>query len=234
MAGTTLLVKSSRWFSTGPVLPQEDPISPTSSCGPSWMASSAAVRQRAGSRLTPGSGGGCGRPRGWIGGTHLPSSQGATSRAAARPLSRTICAGPLLQPPTAGRAWTWSAHFCSARLSTAAPTGLHRPNPAPCRHPPPSTSCTATTSASCPTARARTCYVVSRPVDPTPKGAAVFTHAILLDGRLIGHWRPVARKGAVTIDTHFHRPLRVVERVALEAAADRYSRFVGSPVTLKS
>ena len=73
-----------------------------------------------------------------------------------------------------------------------------------------------------------------RTVDPTPKGAAVFTHAILLDGRLIGHWRPVARKGAVTIDTHFHRPLRVVERVALEAAADRYSRFVGSPVTLKS
>src|SRR5215813_6961784 len=73
MAGTTLLVESSRWFSTGPVLPQEDPISPTSSCGPSWMASSAAVRQRAGSRLTPARGEGAAG--------HGAGSEGRTCRA---------------------------------------------------------------------------------------------------------------------------------------------------------
>lgn len=69
---------------------------------------------------------------------------------------------------------------------------------------------------------------------PPPIGAAVFTHAILLDGRLLGHWRPVVGRGGVAIDAHFYRPLKGAERDALEAAADRYGRFVGLPITLKT
>ena len=69
---------------------------------------------------------------------------------------------------------------------------------------------------------------------PPPIGAAVFTHAILLDGRLLGHWRPVVGRGGVAIDAHFYRPLKGAEKDALEAAAQRYGRFVGLPITLKT
>jgi len=69
---------------------------------------------------------------------------------------------------------------------------------------------------------------------PPPMGAAVFTHAILLDGRLLGHWRPVAGKDGVAIDGYFYRPLKGAEKEALEAAAASYGRFVGLPITLKT
>lgn len=65
-------------------------------------------------------------------------------------------------------------------------------------------------------------------------GEAVFTHAILLDGRLLGHWRPVVGTSRVAVDAHFYRPLNAAENDAFEAAADRYGRFVGLPVVLKS
>lgn len=65
-------------------------------------------------------------------------------------------------------------------------------------------------------------------------GEAVFTHAILLDGRLLGYWRPAVGTSRVAIDAHFYRPLNAAENDAFEAAADRYGRFVGLPVVLKS
>ncbi len=61
-----------------------------------------------------------------------------------------------------------------------------------------------------------------------------FLHAVLLDGRVIGHWRPVRAAGAMTLETVFHRPLRRGEARALDAAVERHAAFLGAPVTVRS
>lgn len=72
--------------------------------------------------------------------------------------------------------------------------------------------------------------VLSAPMAPPIPGERVmFTHAILLDGQLIGHWRPVSKKNAVVVETSFYRPLDRVEAQALDAAVERYGRFLGVP-----
>jgi hypothetical protein len=55
-------------------------------------------------------------------------------------------------------------------------------------------------------------------------------HAILLGGRLIGHWRPRAAGGSTEIETSLYRPLSAAEERALDAAIHRYGRFLGRPV----
>jgi hypothetical protein len=60
-----------------------------------------------------------------------------------------------------------------------------------------------------------------------PWDTAAFTHAILLDGQLIGHWRPLAKKSSVRIETSLYRPLNRIESKALDAAVERYGRFMG-------
>lgn len=62
--------------------------------------------------------------------------------------------------------------------------------------------------------------------------AVPYLHAILLDGRVIGHWRPTIKKAVVEIETQLYRPLAPAERVAVRDAADRYARFVGVPARL--
>jgi hypothetical protein len=62
---------------------------------------------------------------------------------------------------------------------------------------------------------------------PTP-----YLHALLLDGRVIGHWRPTLKRTAVEIATQLYRPISDPERAALAAAAARYARFVGVPACL--
>jgi winged helix DNA-binding protein len=57
----------------------------------------------------------------------------------------------------------------------------------------------------------------------------LFTHAVLLDGRLIGHWKPMRTKDSVTDVTAHYRRLSREESRALDAAVDRYGRFVGVP-----
>jgi DNA glycosylase AlkZ-like len=61
----------------------------------------------------------------------------------------------------------------------------------------------------------------------------VFLHAILLDGRLIGHWRHDPPKGSVGVETILHRSLDPSEARALDAAVDRYGRFLGLPASLR-
>jgi hypothetical protein len=56
-------------------------------------------------------------------------------------------------------------------------------------------------------------------------------HAILLGGRLVGHWKPVASSGSIRIETVAYRPLSATEERALDTAIGRFGRFVGSPVT---
>jgi hypothetical protein len=56
-----------------------------------------------------------------------------------------------------------------------------------------------------------------------------FLHAILLDGQLLGHWRHALEKKAVVVETSLDRPLVRGEARALDAAVERYGRFMGVP-----
>jgi hypothetical protein len=60
----------------------------------------------------------------------------------------------------------------------------------------------------------------------TPAVRTPFMHAIVLDGLVVGHWRP-ARKGAVgAVDVKLGAALDADGRAAVEAAVERYRRFV--------
>jgi hypothetical protein len=53
-----------------------------------------------------------------------------------------------------------------------------------------------------------------------------FTHVLLADGQLLGHWRVrTASKGAV-VETRVARPISAREHAALVAAVERYEKFV--------
>lgn len=69
---------------------------------------------------------------------------------------------------------------------------------------------------------------------PLYRDGHIFLHPILLDGRLVGHWRHDPPKGSVTIETSLGRPLRPVEAEALEAAVERYGQFLGVPAGVLS
>ncbi|MDQ5875189.1 MAG: winged helix DNA-binding domain-containing protein, partial [Actinomycetota bacterium] len=65
-----------------------------------------------------------------------------------------------------------------------------------------------------------------------PRDVVVFTHAVLLDGQLIGHWRHVRKRNSVVVETSFYKPLDRLEAQALDAAVERYGRFMGVPAAL--
>jgi hypothetical protein len=60
-----------------------------------------------------------------------------------------------------------------------------------------------------------------------------FTHAVLLDGRLIGHWRPALERKSILIETYFYQPLGRAAAKALDTAVARYGRFMGMLATLR-
>lgn len=76
---------------------------------------------------------------------------------------------------------------------------------------------------------------VVAPVTPAlvVKDRRIFGHAILLEGRLIGHWRHDPPKDSVAIETIIHRPLEPAETKALDAAVERYGRFLGVAASLR-
>jgi hypothetical protein len=63
----------------------------------------------------------------------------------------------------------------------------------------------------------------------TPWIGPSLLHAILLGGRLIGHWKPVASRDSIRIETRLSRPSTPGEERALDAAIARYGRFLGIP-----
>lgn len=71
-----------------------------------------------------------------------------------------------------------------------------------------------------------------RPVPPTPGEPTVFAHAVLLDGRLIGHWRREFDKKSLVVEASLYRPLDRSETRALEAAVERYGSFEGASTRL--
>jgi hypothetical protein len=66
-----------------------------------------------------------------------------------------------------------------------------------------------------------------------PANRPSFYHAILLDGRLIGHWRHAVGKDLVTVEAKLDRPLRGDERESLHQAVERYGRFLGLPAVVR-
>jgi hypothetical protein len=59
-----------------------------------------------------------------------------------------------------------------------------------------------------------------------------FTHAILLDGHLIGHWKRVPRRNSMGIATSLYRKLNRAEEAALAAAVEAFGRFLGVSTTV--
>jgi hypothetical protein len=67
--------------------------------------------------------------------------------------------------------------------------------------------------------------------DSIARDEAGFMHAVLLGGRWIGRWRAVRNKASVAVETSLDRPFNRVEARSLEAAAERYGRFLGVPAS---
>ena len=59
-----------------------------------------------------------------------------------------------------------------------------------------------------------------------------YLHAVLVDGRLTGHWRHQLGKNSAVVEVQVRRLLTADERTALEAAVDRYADYLGVPATL--
>ena len=59
-----------------------------------------------------------------------------------------------------------------------------------------------------------------------PRHLDGFTHVVLLDGRLLGHWRVRPSRRGVDVETQLQRPIDPGERAALDAGIANYQRFV--------
>lgn len=59
-----------------------------------------------------------------------------------------------------------------------------------------------------------------------------FYHPIVLDGQVVGTWRRTLAKATVTVETLLFTPLDEPQRAALQAAADRFGRFIGRSAAL--
>lgn len=74
-------------------------------------------------------------------------------------------------------------------------------------------------------------YSESRDASFTPVDSRLL-HAVLLDGRMIGKWKPVAERNSLVLKTVLNRTLTRVEQDALGAAIEAYTRFAGVPLTV--
>jgi hypothetical protein len=60
-----------------------------------------------------------------------------------------------------------------------------------------------------------------------------FTHALVVDTQVVGHWRRVAAPKAMTVEVQALRQLSKAEHAALENEVQRYGKFVGLPASLQ-
>lgn len=61
-----------------------------------------------------------------------------------------------------------------------------------------------------------------------------FFHAVILDGRLAGHWKRTIKKDTVILDAALYAPFDDAQTDALHAAADRHGRFLGLAATVQT
>jgi hypothetical protein len=71
-----------------------------------------------------------------------------------------------------------------------------------------------------------------RPTAPVPHTENVLMHAVLLDGQLIGLWKPARTKDSVVIEASLFGPLEPIGERALERAVERFGRFLQTPARL--
>jgi hypothetical protein len=67
---------------------------------------------------------------------------------------------------------------------------------------------------------------------PVPHVENALMHAVLLDGQLTGLWKPVRSKGAVVVEASLFGPREPADERALEAAVERFGRFLEVPADL--
>jgi hypothetical protein len=58
----------------------------------------------------------------------------------------------------------------------------------------------------------------------------VFSHIVVIDGRVAGTWKRTFQKRAVVLETDFFSPLTTAEKQAVQAAAARFGAFLELPV----
>jgi hypothetical protein len=62
-----------------------------------------------------------------------------------------------------------------------------------------------------------------------PRHLDGFQHVLLLDGRLLGHWRSRPDPDGIRIETRTSRQLNNKEQIGLTRAIERYRRFAQQP-----
>lgn len=65
-----------------------------------------------------------------------------------------------------------------------------------------------------------------------PGGNGMFRPTIVVDGQVIGTWRPVSTRKRTLVEATTFRSIRRAEKSLVEAAADRYAKFTGLPAEL--
>jgi hypothetical protein len=65
------------------------------------------------------------------------------------------------------------------------------------------------------------------------RGAVTFQHALVIGGQVAGTWRITRTAERVSLEVIPLRNLTRIERTELGLAAERYSRFLGMPVSMK-
>jgi hypothetical protein len=71
------------------------------------------------------------------------------------------------------------------------------------------------------------------PVVPSTRGGVTFQHALVIGGQVAGTWRMTRSTDRTAIDVIPLRRLTLGERGQIGLAAERYSRFLAMPVSLK-
>ena len=67
---------------------------------------------------------------------------------------------------------------------------------------------------------------------PLPPAWRPMTHALIIDGLVVGHWRRTVTPKSLIIDLQLYRPLDPGEHDAVDAAIDRYGAFTALPASL--
>jgi hypothetical protein len=65
-----------------------------------------------------------------------------------------------------------------------------------------------------------------------PRGNILFSHTIVMDGRVVGTWKRTIKKDAVIITPSLLTPLNDAETRAFAASANRYGAFLDMSVNL--
>ncbi|MES1172653.1 MAG: winged helix DNA-binding domain-containing protein [Bacteroidota bacterium] len=65
-----------------------------------------------------------------------------------------------------------------------------------------------------------------------PRGQVMYTHAVVVDGQVMGHWRRGPGANDALVEAFFTRPLVAAQKKAISAEVRRYGRFLGESVRL--